>query len=109
MEHEDMPRCGALALADGAMSWQVWAPRAERVELVLMAGDERSTHTMARAARGYFSHTAGSIADGQRYAYRLDGGPERPDPASRWQPDGVHRASAVLRPAHFVWSDAAWT
>ena len=31
------------------------------------------------------------------------------DPASRWQPDGVHQASAVLRPARFVWSDATWT
>ena len=35
---------------------------------------------------------------GQRYGFRLDGGPLRPDPASRWQPDGVHRPSAVYVP-----------
>jgi maltooligosyltrehalose trehalohydrolase len=109
MEHGAMPRCGALGLADGAVHWRVWAPRAEHVELVLMTGDERCGYAMIREERGYFSHTAAHIADGQRYAYRLNGGPERPDPASRWQPDGVHRASAVLRPARFVWSDHAWT
>src|SRR5262245_40614 len=109
MEYEGMPRCGALGLADEAVQWHVWAPRAESVELVLMAGDVRCGYAMAREERGYFSHTAGPVAEGQRYAYRLNGGPERPDPASRWQPDGVHRASAVLRPAQFVWSDEAWT
>src|SRR5215470_2770037 len=109
MEHEEMLRCGALGLADGAVHWRVWAPRAERVELVLIAGDERCRYTMTCEERGYFSYTAAHIAVGQRYAYRLDGGPERPDPVSRWQPDGVHRASAVLRPAHFTWADQAWT
>lgn len=109
MEYGGRPRCGALGLADGAVHWRVWAPRAERVELVLMTDEERGGYAMVREQRGYFSHTAAPIADGQRYAYRLNGGPERPDPASRWQPDGVHRASAVLRPAHFVWSDDAWT
>jgi maltooligosyltrehalose trehalohydrolase len=57
---------------------------------------------------GYFLHTETGVADGQRYAYRLDGGPERPDPVSLWQPDGVHQPSAVLRPEHFTWSDAGW-
>ncbi|MBA2529989.1 MAG: malto-oligosyltrehalose trehalohydrolase, partial [Euzebyales bacterium] len=33
------------------------------------------------------------------YAFRLNGGPQRPDPASRWQPDGVHGRSRVLDPA----------
>ena len=109
MNYGEMPRCGALGLAEGAVHWRVWAPRAERVELVLLTGDERCTHTMAGEERGYFCYTKAHVTDGQRYAYRLNGGPERPDPASHWQPDGVHRASAVLRPAHFVWSDHAWT
>jgi maltooligosyltrehalose trehalohydrolase len=64
---------------------------------------------MTPTERGYFSHTAANVAEGQRYAYRLDGGPLRPDPASRWQPDGVHHASAVLRPEAFVWSAQHWT
>ena len=42
------------------------------------------------------------------YAYVLDDGREYPDPASRWQPKGVHRPSAVFFPETFAWSDAAW-
>ena len=36
---------------------------------------------------------------GQRYGFRLDGGPLRPDPASRWLPDGVHDRAALVDPA----------
>src|SRR5207248_1823241 len=58
--------------------------------------------------RGYFRLTRPEVPEGQRYAYRLDGGPVRPDPASLWQPDGVHGPSAVVRPGRFAWSDGAW-
>jgi maltooligosyltrehalose trehalohydrolase len=100
---------GALSVADGAVHWRVWAPHAASVELVLMAGAECCRYRMNREEADYFSQTLADIPEGQRYAYCLDGGPERPDPASRWQPDGVHQASAVLRPARFVWSDDTWT
>ena len=108
MQSYAVRQCGAMALADGAVHWRVWAPRAEHVALALMSGGDRYIYPMRREEHGYFSHTAAPIAEGQRYAYCLDGGPERPDPASRWQPDGVHQASAVLRPAQFSWSDHAW-
>ena len=42
------------------------------------------------------------------YAYRLADGREYPDPASRWQPDGVHRPSAVFLPQSYRWSDQRW-
>ena len=35
---------------------------------------------------------------GEDYGFRLDGGPLRPDPASRWQPAGVHERSRLLAP-----------
>lgn len=100
---------GALGVADGAVHWRVWAPRTVSIELVLITGEERCGYKMNVEEAGYFSQTLAAIPEGQRYVYRLDGGPERPDPASRWQPDGVHEASAVLRPARFVWSDDTWT
>ena len=46
---------------------------------------------------------------GQRYAFRIDGGLIVPDPASRFQPEDVHRASDVVDPRAFAWSDEAWT
>src|SRR5580704_16488804 len=90
--------CGAVELPDGSVAWRVWAPRARQVELVLFDGDRRRSFSMYPEERGYFCHTLGNIKEGQRYAYRMNDGPERPDPASLWQPEGVHRPSAVLRP-----------
>ncbi|MBD0324302.1 MAG: malto-oligosyltrehalose trehalohydrolase, partial [Aldersonia sp.] len=52
---------------------------------------------MDAAARGWFQVRTEAAA-GQNYGYRLDGGPLRPDPASRWQPDGVHGASRLFAP-----------
>ena len=63
---------------------------------------------MRREERGYFHRADQNIADGQNYAFRLDGGPERPDPRSLWQPNGVHGPSAVVLPEHFAWNDGAW-
>jgi maltooligosyltrehalose trehalohydrolase len=63
---------------------------------------------MESEERGYFRLVLPAVPDGQRYAYCLDGGPERPDPASLWQPGGVHAPSAVVRPETFTWSDAGW-
>ncbi len=108
MGERETRRCGAWGQADDSVRWRVWAPKARAVELVLLDGAGRQTYTMAPAERGYFHLARPDIPDGQRYAYRLDGGPERPDPASLWQPEGVHGPSAVLRPGRFVWSDGAW-
>ncbi|MGH9270046.1 MAG: malto-oligosyltrehalose trehalohydrolase, partial [Ilumatobacteraceae bacterium] len=43
-----------------------------------------------------------------RYRFRLDGEEALADPASGWQPDGVHGPSAVVDPARFHWTDEAW-
>jgi maltooligosyltrehalose trehalohydrolase len=109
MAGEGGPRCGVFALPDGACGWRVWAPHAQEVELVLLGGAGRRVRRMIPEPMGYFRHAEASVSEGQRYAYRLDGGPERPDPRSPWQPDGVHRPSAVLFPERFHWTDQGWT
>jgi maltooligosyltrehalose trehalohydrolase len=108
MESNHGRRCGAIGLPDGAARWRVWAPRAARVELVLHDGADRRVFPMQAEERGFHQLSRPSVADGQRYAYRLDGGPERPDPCSLWQPDGVHGPSALVRPGRFRWTDADW-
>jgi maltooligosyltrehalose trehalohydrolase len=42
------------------------------------------------------------------YMFELDGGIKRPDPASFYQPGGVHKPSAVVDHGSFTWSDSAW-
>jgi len=58
---------------------------------------------------GHFDCAAKQVHTGQRYLFRLDGDRERPDPASRWQPEGCHGPSAVWRPEDHAWTDQAWT
>jgi maltooligosyltrehalose trehalohydrolase len=62
---------------------------------------------MQRLKRGYFHVEAEGVGAGALYRYRLDGETERPDPASRFQPQGVHGPSQVIDD-HFDWSDANW-
>jgi maltooligosyltrehalose trehalohydrolase len=71
-------------------------------------GDRRIVD-MQSEPRGYFTHVEPECATGQRYSFRLEGTRERPDPASRWQPDGVHRPSAFVPLERFEWSDAGWS
>jgi maltooligosyltrehalose trehalohydrolase len=58
---------------------------------------------MEALSLGYFRLELEAEA-GERYRYRLDGGDELPDPASRSQPEGVHGPSAIVDPA-FAWTD----
>jgi maltooligosyltrehalose trehalohydrolase len=101
-------RTGAVAFPDGAVLFRVWAPAAHRVDLVLLDGDSRREVAMQPEAGGYHRHQEPGVTEGRRYAFRLDGGPERPDPCSLWQPEGVHGQSAVVWPDRFSWSDGGW-
>ncbi len=90
------------------VKWRVWAPRAKTVELVLLCGKQEQPHSLTKDSWGYHVAELPGVEVGQRYAYRLDGGPLRPDPCSLWQPEGVHRPSAVFFPENFLWTDQAW-
>jgi maltooligosyltrehalose trehalohydrolase len=78
------------------------------VDLVLIDGGHRRQVTMQPEAGGYHRHEETGAPEGQKYAFRLDDGPERPDPCSLRQPDGVHGPSAIVRPDRFSWSDGGW-
>ncbi|HEY7860475.1 MAG TPA: alpha-amylase family glycosyl hydrolase, partial [Gemmatimonadaceae bacterium] len=92
-----------------ATHFAVWAPNATRMELCVHTGAAAGTHLLEREAHGVFSATIAGARAGDDYAYCTDGGEERPDPVSRWQPHGVHGASRVVDPNAFPWSDEGWT
>jgi maltooligosyltrehalose trehalohydrolase len=83
----------------------VWAPHATDVALRLI--DHERDEPMARTEDGYFTCAVEGVRPGDRYFYLLDGEKERPDPASRSQPEGVHGPSAVVDGA-FPWTDERW-
>jgi maltooligosyltrehalose trehalohydrolase len=93
---------------DGATRFRVWAPVAQSVDLVV-TGHEKEGWPMARAGEGYWELHAPDVRAGDRYSYRLDGSRTLPDPASRFQPEGVHGPSQVIDPHAFEWTDAGWT
>ena len=97
---------GAIPSGSGRCGFRVWAPEAREVELHLVAPDDRRV-PMRKVEAGYHVAVVEEVEPGADYLFRLDGQDERPDPASRWQPGGVHGPSRILDP-RFEWSDDAW-
>ena len=97
---------GARCLAENRCGFLVWAPKAERVNVHLLSPGDRVV-PMQRLERGYFHVEVEGVGPGALYRYRLDGETERPDPVSRFQPQGVHGPSQVVDHS-FDWSDANW-
>jgi 1,4-alpha-glucan branching enzyme/maltooligosyltrehalose trehalohydrolase len=104
---------GAEPLADDRVRFRLWAPAAERVDLCLH-GDPASTTApqatlpMSAEPEGWFSLDTGLASPGTRYRFAIDGGTQVPDPASRFQPEDVHGASAVVDAAAWQWRDGGW-
>jgi maltooligosyltrehalose trehalohydrolase len=100
---------GARWLGDGRTAFEVWAPVAPRVDVVLASG----ALEMQCGDRGYHRIVVDDVRPGDTYRFRLhreDGTHvDRADPASRFQPEGVHGPSAVDDPDGFVWTDRGFS
>jgi maltooligosyltrehalose trehalohydrolase len=82
---------------------RVWAPDVAR--LTVEAGGTGTP--LARDDGGWWAGP--ELAPGTDYAFLLDGSDEPvPDPASRWQPYGVHGASRIYDQGAYVWHDHDW-
>ena len=95
------PSLGAWT-EQGGIRFRVWAPERERVALVLEGPGPAPE--LVRDAEGYWEAFAPGLAAGTLYRYRLDGEGPFPDPASRFQPQGVHGPSCVVDPGAYAWS-----
>ncbi len=91
---------------DDTCVFTVWAPFAQEVTVNLLRPHGGNV-TLLRDSRGYHSATIAGVPAGTRYFYSLDGGTGLPDPASRYQPEGVHGPSEVCS-RDFAWTDDAW-
>ena len=106
-----MLTAGVNLLSDGRARARVWAPACKSIDFVVdpKAGEAAQRIVpLDREAEGFFSGVIPEISAGTRYWYRLDGDRLRPDPVSRYQPDGPHGPSAVIDPSAYRWSDAGW-
>jgi maltooligosyltrehalose trehalohydrolase len=95
-------RLGAHPLPDGRAEFRVWAPTPREVTL-RVSGSDRA---MEDAGFGVYEAVVEAAA-GADYVFVLDG-EEKPDPASRWQPDGLRGPSRLLDTGAFEWTDGEW-
>ena len=97
-------------LTGWGVHYQVWAPRATRIDVEITDSDENPVRKipLRRQANGHFSGEDPVGRAGDLYKFRLDGDQVLPDPASRFQPKGVHGPSMVVDGAKYPWSDDAW-
>src|SRR5688572_12885729 len=89
----------------GKAEVSVWAPEKKNVELIV---NDNKQVILKKGDFGYWHQSNVSMKPGDRYKYRIDDKGEFADPASLYQPDGVHGHSQVVDLHKFSWEDGGW-
>lgn len=84
--------------------FRLWAP-AGNLAAVEVQG--QAPIAMRPAGDGWVKAVA-ACGPGAQYCFRLQDGRRVPDPASRWQPAGVHGMSSVTAPDDYRWRSENW-
>ncbi len=87
--------------------FNVWAPLVNKVAVKIISPVEKVI-PMEKDNEGYWKTSIAGITPASKYFYLLCDEKERTDPASHYQPDGVHGASQVIDHSAFRWSDENW-
>jgi maltooligosyltrehalose trehalohydrolase len=109
-------RSGSVFSRTGTNAGHASVPHRVDVATGLMDGSAdqgaraREVRALTRDERGYWSASFADVRPGTLYRYRLNGNDDQtfPDPASRFQPFGVHGPSQVIEPGTFRWTDHEW-
>lgn len=96
---------GAIHRSDGVL-FRVWSPGARRIEVLIDRTGERMP--LAEIKDEYFECFVPGLRAADTYWYILDDDRRLPDPASRYQPSGVHGPSQVVDPSGYLWGDDHW-
>ena len=86
----------------------VWAPQAQSLVLLTAIDGHPVERTLERQENGLWTGVVPGLSAGDLYAFSVDGSTPRPDPASRFQPDGPHGWSEIIDPTAFRWTDSRW-
>jgi len=99
---------GARYLGNGASEFRVWAPHLGKVEVRLVS-PPGGNYPLCQDETGFWTGVVEGARPGSDYFLVLEGERERPDPASAFQPEGVHGPSRVIDHETFAWSDGHWS
>jgi maltooligosyltrehalose trehalohydrolase len=97
---------GAILIDRDRTLFRVWAPALDALEVETSAPTQLRV-PLQRDALGYHEALVEGVGAGARYHYRVPGGLHLPDPASRFQPEGVHGPSEVVD-LGYGWTDQQW-
>ena len=123
-------RPGIRKSKEGKWLFTVWAPLKKSVKLQvhhpfkkkvpMMRGDfghwnvefdfksVKSNISMEKDEMGYWTAET-ELDPGSLYQYLIDDKVRRPDPASNYQPEGVHGPSQLVDHDSYLWKDDGWT
>lgn len=102
-----MVHLGANMSGKKCCEFTVWAPFVSSLDLVIVHPGYYSAR-MLRSDDGYWRIKLNNIDQGTRYFYFPGNKIKRPDPASAYQPEGVHGPSEVIDHSLFRWHDQSW-
>src|SRR3712207_3317607 len=100
-------KAGTLYTDNGQCTFTVWAPKAESVTLHVVSPKKKKIK-MKKGEEGYFQAELDDITPGTNYFYQIDNDTNLPDPASHFQPEGVHGPSQVVNHHTYKWQDTEW-
>ncbi len=98
-------RPGVTLNSNEAEVW-VWAPKAKETAITWLPSGRKLP--LSKQQYGYWHATATGVKEGDLYKVILDDQDPLPDPASLYQPEGVHGPSAVVDLKSFKWTDDNW-
>lgn len=101
-------KVGSNYLGEGRCEFTVWAPSHKKVSVQIVAPENRLL-PMEKDEKGYFKVTGEGVEPGTLYLYKIADETLRPDPASHYQPKGVHEPSEVIDHSQMKWTDENWS
>ena len=84
--------------AHGKRRFRVWAPVPDRIQLAVLRDGKPEVHQLEPEGREYFISQPVPAPGGTRYGFYIGQDQDKlyPDPAGRYQPEGVHGPSEVV-------------
>jgi maltooligosyltrehalose trehalohydrolase len=97
---------GALP-GPGGVRFRALAAASRTLHVEILSGAAAGIYRLDPSGDGLQEQLVEGASVGDTYSYLIDGA-RRPDPASRFQPEGVHGPSQIVDPDAFRWRHDAW-
>ncbi|MCT7952003.1 malto-oligosyltrehalose trehalohydrolase [Ancylothrix sp. C2] len=102
-------KLGAYYTGNETCEFTVWAPLLKEVALKIITPEERLIPMKKEdEIEGFWKATVQGIKPGTQYYYQLEANKNLPDPASYYQPEGVHGPSQIIDPNSYEWKEQNW-